>query len=161
MAQHSSIFVGITLRNFWNPTPLTGRCQFVTATEFIIARIIYGSLEYSPVGFRSPGLIGRPTLVPCYHPKLSAVIQTKLPAGRNPPSSLLPHSSWIATTMTMGPRKLPYLCFAITVLVVYHAPRWLFSAIQVWLYEERKGNWTFFRHIRVLMIRDVRNVFHK
>lgn len=48
-----------------------------------------------------------------------------------------------------------HLTFEITVLVVYHIPRWLVSGAQIWLYEERKGNWTFGRHLRVQMKRHI------
>lgn len=50
-----------------------------------------------------------------------------------------------------NPLKLFHLTFEITALVVYHIPRWLVSGTQIWLYEDRKGNWTFGRHLRVRM----------
>ena len=58
-------------------------------------------------------------------------------------------------------RKLLYFGFEIVALVAYHIPLWLVSAMQIWLYEDRKGNWTFARHMRVQMRRHILNVFQK
>jgi len=55
--------------------------------------------------------------------------------------------------MTGGPRKLLYLGFEITALVVYHIPQWLVSGMRILLYEDRKGNWTLGRHFRAQMMR--------
>jgi len=55
--------------------------------------------------------------------------------------------------MTAVLRKLFYLCLEIVALVAYHIPRLLATAMQIWLYEDRKGNWTFARHIRAQMRR--------
>lgn len=63
--------------------------------------------------------------------------------------------------MTADPRKLFYLCFEITALVVYHIPLWLVSATNIWLYEDRKGNWTFGRHMQVQMKRHMPTVLQK
>ena len=63
--------------------------------------------------------------------------------------------------MTTDPHKLLYLCFEITALVAYHIPLWLVSATQIWLYEKRKGNWTFGRHMRVQMKRHMPGVWEK
>lgn len=49
--------------------------------------------------------------------------------------------------------KLLRLTFEIAVLVAYRIPRWLVSGTQIWLYEDRKGNWTLVRHLRVQMKR--------
>lgn len=54
-----------------------------------------------------------------------------------------------------NPLKFVHLVFELTALVVYHIPRWLVSGTQIWLYEDRKGNWTFGRHLRVQMKRHV------
>ena len=53
--------------------------------------------------------------------------------------------------MTANLRKLVYLSLEAVALVAYHIPRWLVSGIQIWLYEDRKGNWTLGRHMRAQM----------
>ena len=63
--------------------------------------------------------------------------------------------------MTADLRKLFYLCFEIIILVGYHIPLWLASATQIWLYEDRKGNWTFARHIRVQVKRHIGGVLRR
>lgn len=63
--------------------------------------------------------------------------------------------------MTMGPRELLLLGFEITALAVYHIPRWLVSGTHILLYEDRKGNWTLGRHLRVQMKRHMPGVWHK
>ena len=58
--------------------------------------------------------------------------------------------------ITAHPLKLFRLAFEITTLVVYHIPLWLLSGIQILLYEDRKGEWTFGRHLRVQVKRHSR-----
>jgi hypothetical protein len=53
--------------------------------------------------------------------------------------------------------KLFHLVFEVTALVVYYLPQWFVSGSQIWLWEERKGNWTLRRHLCVQMMRH--NVF--
>jgi hypothetical protein len=55
--------------------------------------------------------------------------------------------------ITANPLKLLRLAFEVVALVAYHLPRWLVSGMRIWLYEDRKGNWTFGRHLRVQMKR--------
>ena len=63
--------------------------------------------------------------------------------------------------MTADPRQLLYLGFEIAALVAYHIPRWLVSGTQILLYEDRKGNWTLGRHLRVQMKRHMPGVWNK
>jgi len=63
--------------------------------------------------------------------------------------------------MTVDLHKLLYLCFEITALLAYHIPRWLASATQIWLHEDRKGNWTIARHIRTQMKRHMPDVWQR
>lgn len=55
--------------------------------------------------------------------------------------------------VTASPFRLPLLAFEITALVVYHVPRWFVTGMQIWIFEDRKGNWTFSRHLRVQVMR--------
>ena len=55
--------------------------------------------------------------------------------------------------ITANPLKLLRLAFEIVILVTYDVPRWLVSGTEIWLYEDRKGNWTLFRHLHVQMKR--------
>jgi hypothetical protein len=41
---------------------------------------------------------------------------------------------------------------------VYHIPRWLVSGIRIGLYEDKKGKWTFGRHLRVQAMRNIRGL---
>jgi len=63
--------------------------------------------------------------------------------------------------MVADPRRLFYLVFEIAALLTYHIPQWLVSAAQIWLYEDRKGNWTISRHIRVQMKRHMPVVWQR
>ena len=63
--------------------------------------------------------------------------------------------------MTADPRKLVRAVLEIAALVGYYIPRWLVSGLQIWLYEDRKGNWTLGRHIRIRMKRHMIDVGHK
>ncbi|KAF9648439.1 alpha/beta-hydrolase [Thelephora ganbajun] len=59
------------------------------------------------------------------------------------------------------PRKLFHLGFEVMALVAYHIPRWLVSATKIWLYEDKKGNWTLVRHMRVQMKRHMPSVWQR
>lgn len=54
--------------------------------------------------------------------------------------------------MTVYPLKLLRLAFDITAIVVY-IPRWFVSGMGVMLYEDRRGNWTFSRHLCAQLMR--------
>ena len=71
-----------------------------------------------------------------------------------------PFSTRIASMMA-SLRKLLRLSFEITNLVLSHIPRWLISGIWIVLYEDRKGNWTLGRHLRVQMKRHMPGVWNK
>ena len=55
--------------------------------------------------------------------------------------------------VTASTFRLFRLAFEITALVAYYVPRWFISGMQVWIFEDRKGNWTFSRHLRVQVMR--------
>ena len=63
--------------------------------------------------------------------------------------------------MTANPRKLLHLGLEAVALVVYHIPRWLVCGTQIWLYEDRKGNWTLGRHMRAQMMGHMMGVAQK
>ena len=66
------------------------------------------------------------------------------------------NSSRITTfTMMVNPLKLFRLTFEMIAMAMYHAPRWFVSGIRIWLCEDRKGNWTLGRHLRIQMKRHI------
>src|ERR1700742_3163946 len=64
-------------------------------------------------------------------------------------------------SMTASLCKLLRLGFTIANLAVSHIPRWLASGVWIMLYEDRKGNWTLGRHLRVQMKRHMPGVWNK
>ena len=55
--------------------------------------------------------------------------------------------------LTTHPLKLFRVTLEIVTLLAYHIPLWFVSGMQILMYEDKRGNWTFIRHLRVQVMR--------
>ena len=93
---------------------------------------------------------------------VSASLPAHVHTAETPPSrcqlrNLLAYTA----SMSANLRKLLRLGFEIAALVAFHIPRWLVSGTRILLYEDRKGNWTLGRHLRVQMKQHMPGVWNK